>query len=248
MRRKKNTPLLMRAVRYSLYTVAAACAVVVTASLFPKIVSDKKHDISKNISLRREVWGIDLSHHQTKIDWDRVANESPDFVFIKATEGTSHTDTKFDDNWARLKNMNIRRGAYHFFSFKSDGTTQAQNFISNVKLQSGDLPPVLDAEFRRRMWKPEKVAREMQIWLDMVEQHFGVTPIIYTNEPFYNKYIKGRISDRYKLWIANYKGEPSVDWVFWQHTDQHTINGVHGSVDRNIFKDNISALDELEIP
>lgn len=170
MRRTKNTPLLMRAVRYSLYTVAAACAVVVSASVFPGMFSDKKHNISKNINLRREVWGIDLSHHQTKIEWDALANEAPDFVFIKATEGTSHSDTKFEENWERLHKLNVRRGAYHFFSFKSDGATQAQNFINNVKLESGDLPPVLDAEFRRRMWAPEKVAREMQIWLDMVEQ------------------------------------------------------------------------------
>jgi lysozyme len=251
MRRRRKTPVLSRAVKYTLYLVSAACLLVVAASVFPNIIPDKKHtgkSLKSALGLRREVWGIDLSHHQSSVNWESLADESPDFVFIKATEGTTHLDTKFEENWERLKKLHLRRGAYHFFSYKSDGTSQALNFINTVSLKSGDLPPVLDAEFRHRIWSPDKVAHELQIWLDMVEKHFGVTPIIYTNEPYYNKYIKGRISDRYPLWIANYKGEPSVEWTFWQHTDQHSINGVRGGVDRNVFKDNISNLEKLEIP
>ena len=38
--------------------------------------------------------GIDVSHYQGEIDWERVANETNiKFVYIKATEGSSHKDT-----------------------------------------------------------------------------------------------------------------------------------------------------------
>lgn len=31
--------------------------------------------------------GIDVSHHQKQIDWQKVADDKVDFVYIKATEG-----------------------------------------------------------------------------------------------------------------------------------------------------------------
>lgn len=45
------------------------------------------------------VRGIDVSHHQGKIDWQRVQAEDIHFVFIKATEGSSHKDAEFNRNW-----------------------------------------------------------------------------------------------------------------------------------------------------
>ena len=40
-----------------------------------------------------ELWGVDVSKHQKRVDWEVVAEENrPDFVFLKATEGTLITD------------------------------------------------------------------------------------------------------------------------------------------------------------
>lgn len=46
------------------------------------------HKSSKNT--KRQYDGIDISHHQGKIDWKEVAkDEQIKFVYIKATQGTS---------------------------------------------------------------------------------------------------------------------------------------------------------------
>ena len=45
-----------------------------------------------------------------------------------------------------FKKKSFLRGAYHYFRPNENSTLQAQNFIKNVKLQPGDLPPILDIE------------------------------------------------------------------------------------------------------
>jgi lysozyme len=97
------------------------------------------------------VRGIDVSHHQGKIDWLKVKGEEIHFVFIKATEGSSHKDTEFNRNWNGATGAGLIKGAYHYFSFCKPGIEQAQNFINTVPVNSGALPPVIDFEFDRKI-------------------------------------------------------------------------------------------------
>ena len=69
-----------------------------------------------------------------------------DLFFIKATEGIVNTDPQFKRNWKKSKQAGMIRGAYHFFLATKDGREQAENFISMVDLEEGDLPPVVDIE------------------------------------------------------------------------------------------------------
>ena len=195
------------------------------------------------------IWGLDLSHHQCRIDWDMVSRESPHFVFVKATEGVSHDDTLFYKNWQKLKDYNIIRGAYHFFSYRSKGAAQAKHFISEVQLEKGDLPPVLDLEQRnrRRMPSTSIVFHEVKEWLDIIENHYGVKPIIYTNSSYFQKYLKNRLPGDYILWIADYWREPSCDWTFWQMTERCNISGISRCVDKNVFKGTYDELKALTI-
>ena len=65
------------------------------------------------------VHGIDVSHYQSKINWDTVATQKIDFAFVKATEGEEFSDNLFCSNWSDIKRVGIRRGAYHFFQTQS---------------------------------------------------------------------------------------------------------------------------------
>lgn len=184
------------------------------------------------------VWGLDISHHNGKVDWSKVIVTKPNFIFIKATEGITISDREYDSNWVYLKKHDIARGAYHFFSYKSTGKLQAQYFISRVKLVKGDLPPVLDVEFANKMPHQKKVTREILNWISVVEKHYKVKPIIYCPWRFYKKYLKGKISEDYPLWICDYRGVPDDDskWTFWQHTDSFKIPGINFTFDRNVFR------------
>jgi len=73
--------------------------------------------------------------------------------------------------------------------------------MKRVKLESGDLPPVLDVEGANGM-KPEAIRREVQEWLDVLEYNYHVKPIIYTYISFYERYLKGYF-DNYPLWVAH---------------------------------------------
>ncbi len=195
------------------------------------------------------IWGLDISHHNGKIDWSKVVITKPHFIFIKATEGITVFDHQFDTNWVYLKKHKVVRGAYHFFSFKSTGKQQAKHFISNVKLSKGDLPPVLDVEFCKKMPSKKKVAREILSWVDAVEKQYKVKPIIYCPWRFYKKYLKDKLSEDYKLWICDYRMPPdaSIHWNFWQHTDSFYIPGINFTFDRNVFRYDLNAFNQILI-
>jgi len=193
--------------------------------------------------------GLDVSHHQKRIAWDSVASKEPvDFVFVKATEGGDFVDSLFCHNWEDLRRLGIRRGAYHFFRAYGCGEDQAHNFLSQVTMEPGDIAPVLDIEILDGI-DPEVMAQEARIWLQTVQQHLGVKPIIYTNQHFYEQYLAHHF-DEYPLWIARYSEEkPTLsagkNWEIWQFSNQGCIEGIPRKVDLNVFMGSHAMLDRL---
>jgi lysozyme len=202
-----------------------------------------------------EIHGIDVSRYQQNISWEMVEQMQVrdiriGFAFIKATEGNNNADPYFRRNWKRSREAGLVRGAYHFFIASKDGKTQARNFIKRVKIESGDLPPVLDVEQNSRM-PAHKLRAEVKAWLDVVEEYYGVRPIIYTNVSFYEQYLQGHFDD-YPLWVAHYfqPQKPRIrrDWSFWQHSEEGRVNGIVSKVDFNVFNGDSLEFRSLLIP
>jgi lysozyme len=188
------------------------------------------------------IHGIDVSRYQQMIAWEEVKAMNVEgiqlgFAFIKATEGIGNTDPQFKRNWKKARANDITRGAYHFFIPSKDGKMQAENFIENVDLEPGDLPPVLDIE-QLNGTPPAQLKKELMEWLNVVENYYGVKPIIYTNVDFYKRNL-GSDFDNYPLWVAHYYQEqqPRINrgWAFWQHNDAGNVNGITSRVDFNVF-------------
>lgn len=188
------------------------------------------------------IHGIDVSKYQETITWDlvkemRVKDVQLGFVFIKATEGIENIDPQFKRNWKKSKQAGMIRGAYHFFLSTKDGRMQAENFISTVDLASGDLPPVVDIEQTYGV-NASIFKKELKEWLDVVENHYKVKPVIYTNVDFYSRYL-GKEFNSYPLWAAHYfqYDAPRIDrnWDFWQHSEEGRVNGILSKVDFNVF-------------
>ena len=78
------------------------------------------------------VMGVDVSSYQADIDMNELKEQNVQFIYIKATEGSSHQDDRFAENWENAQTAGILSGAYHFFSYDSEGRTQAENFIKTV--------------------------------------------------------------------------------------------------------------------
>ena len=88
--------------------------------------------------------GIDVSHHNYKIDWDKAKAEGVRFAFIRAMFGHSY-DTQFDRNWAEAKRVGIVRSAYGWCLHGFDQKDNAQRFVDRLS-DLGELPPVVDFE------------------------------------------------------------------------------------------------------
>ena len=188
------------------------------------------------------IHGIDVSHHQSSINWDEVKNMQDQnlkigFTFIKATEGLSDVDNTFRRNWFRAYEAKLPRGAYHYFIASKSGKVQAENFIDNVILQKGDLPPVLDIEKTFGISEQE-LQHRVKDWLTTIEKQYKIKPIIYTNVDFYENYLAGSF-DNYPLWVAHYlvQDKPRIkrNWLFWQHNETGRVNGIDAYVDFNVF-------------
>jgi lysozyme len=96
--------------------------------------------------MAKYIRGIDVAHWEPEIDWAKVRANEIRFAFIKATQAADYVDDRFQSHWTGAKQAGLLRGAYHFIDPRVDGRLQAEHFLRNVKLEPGDLPPVLDLE------------------------------------------------------------------------------------------------------
>jgi len=187
------------------------------------------------------VRGVDVSHYQGKVDFTALASQDLSFAFIKATEGSSHVDSRFEENLAAVRMSPLRFGFYHFFSYDSSGAAQAEHFINTVPKLSGMLPPVIDVEFYGDYFlSPASAGSVVPQLRDMVEAlraHYGVCPIIYCTGRAHQLYIDGSFDDC-DLWIREIRFVPDDGWTFWQYTDSAMLEGYSGAeqhIDVNVF-------------
>jgi lysozyme len=202
-----------------------------------------------------DIHGIDISHYQGKIEWDKLRNamvmRSPlRFVMMKATEGASLVDKCFAENFYQSREHGFIRGAYHYYSTQSSARDQAYFFLDKVKLEVGDLPPVLDVEKLPDGMSTEDFQRDILTWLHIVEDRYHVKPILYTYHNFKEKYLSDARFDDYPYWIAHYyvsKVQYEGKWKFWQHTDAGALPGINGYVDLDIYNGSYYDLKQLTI-
>ena len=200
-----------------------------------------------------KIVGIDLSEYQGEVNWPEVnaiEEKFPiQFVFVRATVGNDRVDKAFDKNWLGAKDRKIIRGAYHYYRPNENSLEQAALYIKTVRLYKGDLPPVLDIE---KLPENQSVARlkiGLRRWLEAVEAHYKVKPIIYTGEKYYDDFLKEEFSD-YLFWIANYnfyREKMKEDWLFWQFTEKGSVPGIIGNVDVNIYNGDLQQLQFITV-
>jgi len=186
------------------------------------------------------VRGVDVSHHQGRIDWKALAGRGISFAFMKASEGRDHRDGRFHENWVRAGEAGVVRGAYHYFTFCSSGIAQAENFLGAAPPSTGTLPPVADVEFAGNCTQRpsvDSVRGELEVFLKRLEQAYRRKPILYVTRKAYRWIVADGFRD-YPIWIRNMLWKPWLwgrEWTFWQYTDRGTVAGVSGAVDLNVF-------------
>ena len=185
-----------------------------------------------------KVHGIDISHHQIRINWNDV-DKKYKFVFMKATEGKDFLDSDFTYNWTKAQLSGFRVGAYHFFTMLSSGKEQAKYYISKVPISKDAFPPIIDLEIPTKYDK-EVVNKELKDMIDILQEHYKKRVIIYVTKHTYKKYIDGEFLLN-PIWFRNVKYYPKIDrWDIWQYSNRGRVYGIDGFTDRNVLKlDNI---------
>jgi len=215
---------------------------------------------TKKTTEQQKYNGIDISHHQGKIDWDKVSQDSLiQFVYIKATQGSSYKDPDYKNNIKQAQSRGLKCGSYHYFTMRAKAKDQFDNFKTTTKNHVQDLIPMVDIELNghdKNGWKidgchtskkmpkeRERVILTISILLDLFEKEYGCKPILYCSHASYVQVIEGNFED-YPIFLGNYADKPRLDdYLIWQYTDKGKIEGIDGYVDLDQFHDGIELKD-----
>jgi len=249
---KKNILLII----LGLMIVGLSAIIISQNDIMPRLKNKLFPNTNKETSKRAknemgDIYGIDVSHHQKNIDWAKVKNwkgNKISFVYIKATEGATYIDKNYQQNFKGAQNNNFLVGSYHYFRTTSSVEDQFQNFINYVDKNKQDLIPLVDVE-ERKNWSDSEFHKNFQEFLDMVENHFGSKPMIYTVNSFYNHHLSEKYNS-YHFLIGRYGENPpnmrdKSSWTVWQFSETGKVSGIPKDVDIDVINKKYSLNDLL---
>lgn len=193
------------------------------------------------------IYGIDVSSHQPRIDWERVKAGGYEFAFIKATGGTGYRNPEYHRQLAGARGAGLIVGHYHYaFEGEAEGrgpVQEADFFLDYADIQPGDLV-ALDFE------EPEATGNQAPwatSWLVIVTSKLGFKPLFYTYPSYIGERQLGtKALAQWPLWYASYPNTFNPDrwppvpaqWptiAIWQYSGGTDIPGIPNDTDANIF-------------
>ena len=185
----------------------------------------------------QDSFGIDVSHHNGKINWDQVPDV--DFVYIKATEGATYVDPVYQQKINGARARKFRVGVYHYFRTTSSVQKQFENYKKHVMKSDIDLIPMVDVEECKK-WSATQFQDSLMRFIQLVKSHYGKAPMIYSVNTFYNKYCAPRFNN-FHLIIGRYGNEkPFIKgkgtYTIWQKSQTGKLSGIPKEVDIDVFR------------
>ncbi len=184
------------------------------------------------------IHGIDLSHYQGDVFWETVGrNKKINYVYLKATEGATNIDERYERNLAMAKRNGLYAGSYHYFRPQTPLAGQMANFTAQCIPQEQDLIPMIDVETTGGLSEADFID-SLVCFLSLVEDYYHVKPLVYSGARFYNRHLSFGLLDDYKLMIAQYTDYAPVladerSYTIWQYTGKGSVAGVRGNIDKS---------------
>lgn len=201
--------------------------------------------------------GIDVSEYQGNIDWDKAA-EGLDFAIVRVGYRKSDTGEITEDRCARYnlqeaRDRGLHLGAYFFSTAVSEEeAVEEARWVCELLAGYPITYPVAyncegfqDPDSRQYELTIEERSAIAQAFLDEVEAQ-GYTGMFYAarNELAENQlWNTTALELKYRVWVAQYGGgsypetekpQYSGKYVMWQYTNQGTVDGIDGAVDKNV--------------
>lgn len=185
--------------------------------------------------------GIDISNWQGGLDLANVARSNRlQFVFLKATEGTSFVD-KYCNGWiSAAKSAGLLFGFYHY-ARNNNPEAEAEHFVKHTKGYFKDGIPVADIE-------EQQSAAWVSRFVERVYKLTGVYPMIYCSASYCSTFKNSDVYKKCGLWIAGYPRPytsfidskmpyniaPWTNAAIWQFTADLKLSGWNGKLDGDI--------------
>lgn len=197
------------------------------------------------------IYGIDVSHNNSTIDWTKVPNDAQpnSFAFIKATEGVDYVDPMCQTNAAAVSShTTMRFGYYHFASLNNtadvagDARKEADWFVQTMStMPAASLIPVLDIETNASKLTQAQVQTWISTFMEEMKVKGYPTVFIYSSPSFLDENLPANHPfGNLPLWIAHYTtaAQPRLpngwsDYVVWQYTGSGKVSGVSTACDQN---------------
>ena len=195
--------------------------------------------------------GIDISSYQGYIDWKKVSSDKDiRFVYIKATEGATYRSPHYAHNLTQARRHGLLVGSYHYLTSTSTIDAQFENFSTLALKPVQDLIPMLDVEVRGN-WSRSQLIDSVDKFCNLVEDLYGVQPMIYSTMGFYNKNLTPHFN-KHHLYIGRYANiEPEINWegeyTIWQYSETGIIPGIDAYVDLCRYRKD-GWIDEILLP
>ena len=198
--------------------------------------------------------GIDVSHFQGNIDWNKVKGNI-DFAILRLGwigNNNNHTlDTKFETYYNACKSTGIPIGIYVYNYCNSEDTVKsgAEWTVNQLKDKGIDLPIYIDMEDRSIENLGKDKLTSICIAFNTVIENAGYWAGVYANLNWYTNYLnKDTIKARYTTWVAHYgisQDRYVGQYDMLQYSDTGKISGISGNVDMDImYRDLINEIKE----
>ena len=181
---------------------------IATATLLMVVSAACRRDVESLSVPEGFAFGIDVSDNNGVIDWSKVACQKKTkdpikFVIIRSTMGKNGLDSRYMQNYTEAKENGFIVGTYHYYRPNENSSLQFENFKKVLRLESGDITPVIDIEVNPKVQSMKSLKIGLRNFVNLVENEYGVKPIIYTKLSMWRDYLQSDFADC-QLWVAAY--------------------------------------------
>lgn len=203
-----------------------------------------------------EVFGIDVSHHNGKINWPQVAASGKKFAIMKAQyEAKSHRiDETFEYNYAEAGKCSIARGVYIYIARDSiaDPVLDAKSLLAKLKGRPLEYGIWLDLEDKTlRAIGRAAISRVVYIYANLFRAAGYYVGIYCNYDWYYHVLERAKLVQDFDFWIARYpkaddgtyKSTSSLSSksysVAWQYSSKGKVPGISTNCDLNVDFDGV---------
>lgn len=189
--------------------------------------------------------GIDVSHHQGKVDWAKVAASDVDYAIIRC--GYGDNDKKQDDkyweyNVRECEKYNIPYGVYiySYATTKKEAKSEAKHVLRLIEGLDFSFPIYYDMEDKVQLKISKKKRKNIAYTFLNIMKEEGYECGVYANLNWWEKHIPKAIAKDTSLykWVAQYN-DTACDYTgsyeMWQCTSKGTVDGIYGATDINFW-------------